>query len=72
MSKNEKEEIEGAEAAKPEKDGAPRGFTYRLLLKDGAHGRRGQIVTLTFAEAEALKKGEARIPTTEEIALGVI
>ncbi|RKQ68944.1 hypothetical protein DES40_1720 [Litorimonas taeanensis] len=55
-----------------EKDGAPAGYTYRLLLKDSpVYGARGTIATLTLAEAKALKTGEARIPTDKEKGIGL-
>jgi len=79
MSKDQNEKvakkpvIERAADRIPEKDGAPKGYTYRLLKKDiPEFGVRGRIVTLTFAQAKALKEGDAVIPSKAQITRGVL
>lgn len=54
-----------------EADGAPKGCAYRLLLASCDLGERGQIVTLTLADAQALADDIARIPTAAELQIGL-
>ena len=61
---------EGARA--PEKDGAPFGHTFRLLLEDHKEwGPKGRIVTLTKKQASDLTSKQARVPTPSEKEIGL-